>query len=62
MGDGASVEVISRLLGKWLKKDHTKLSILAAGDDGGSDDTSKNDDGTRCYYQITKHGSKNLAL
>ena len=52
MGDGASVKGISRLLGKWFTKDHTKLSILAAADDGGVDDTSEIDDGTWCYCQI----------
>ena len=41
MDDGASVEGISRLLGKWFTKDHTKLSILAAADDGGGDDTTE---------------------
>ena len=44
MDGGASVEGISRLLGKWFTKDHTKLCILAAADDGGGDDKSKNDD------------------
>ena len=62
MGDVASVEGISRLLGKWFTKDHTKLSILAAADDGGDDDTSKNDDGTWCYCQIAKDGSMNHVL
>ena len=47
MDDGASVEGISRLLGKWFTKDHSDLSILAAADDGGGD--GKNDDGTWCY-------------
>ena len=45
MDDGASVEGISRLLGKWFTTDHTKLPILAAADGGGGDDTSENDDG-----------------
>ena len=43
MGDGAPVEGISRLLGKWFTRDHTKLPILAAADDDG--DTSEDDDG-----------------
>ena len=43
MGDGASVEGISTLLGKWFTRYHTKLPILAAADDGG--DTSEDDDG-----------------
>ena len=60
MGVGASVED-SRLLGKWFTKDHTKLSILAAADYGGSDDTSE-DDGTWCYCQIAKDGSMNHVL
>ena len=59
MCDGASVEGISRLLGKWFTKENTKLSILAAVDDGGGDDTSENDDGTWCYCQIAKDGSMN---
>ena len=60
MGDGASVEGISRLLGKWFTTDHTKLPILAAAD--GGDDTSENDDGTWCYCQIAKDGSMNHVL
>ena len=62
MGDGASVEGISRLLGKWFTRDHTKLPILAAADDGVGDDTSENDDGTWCYCQIAKDGSTNYML
>ena len=60
---GASLEGISRLLGKLFTKDHTKLSILAAvGDGGGGDDTSENYDGTWCYCQITKDGFMNHVL
>ena len=43
MGDGASVEGISTLLGKWFTRDHAKLPILAVADDNG--DTSKDDNG-----------------
>ena len=39
-----------------------KLSILAAADDDGGDDTSKNDNGTWCYCQIAKDGSMNHVL
>ena len=47
MGDGASVEGISRL----LAKDHTiQASILAAADDGSGDYISNNDDGTWCCH------------
>ena len=47
MGDGASVEGISRLLGKYLTiRDHTKLPILAAAD--GGDDTSEDDNRMWC--------------
>ena len=44
MSDEASVEGISRLLGKLftIASDHTKLPILAAADD----DTSEDDNGT----------------
>ena len=62
MGDGASVEGISRLLGKWFTKDHTKLSILAAADVGGGNDIRENDDGTCCYCQTAKDGSMNHVL
>ena len=48
MGDGVSVEGISRLLRKQLTvRDHTKLPILAAAD--GGDDTSEDDNGMWCY-------------
>ena len=58
MGEGASVEVISRLLGKWLTnvRDHTKLPILAAADDG-ADDTSEDYNGMWFYCPIAKDGS-----
>ena len=62
MDDGVSVEGMSGLLGKWFRKDHTKLSILAAADDGGGDDTSENGDGTCCYCQTAKDGSMNHVL
>ena len=39
MGDGASVKGISR---KWFTRDHTKLPILVAADDG-DDNTSERD-------------------
>ena len=35
MGDGASVEGISTLLGKWFTRDDTKLPMLAAAYDDG---------------------------
>ena len=60
MEGGASVEGISRLLGKWFTTNHTRLPILAAADDG--DDTSENDDGTCCYCQIAKDSSMNHVL
>ena len=60
MGDGASVECISRLLGKYLTvRDHTKLFLAAA--DGG-DDTSEDDNGMWCYCQTAKDGSMNHVL
>ena len=62
MDDGASVEGISRLLGKWFIKYPIKLSILAVADDGGGEDTSANDNGTLCYCQIAKDGSMNHVL
>ena len=62
MGDGASVEGISRLLGTWFTIDHTKLPILSAADGGGGDDTSENDGGTWCYCQIAKDGSMNHVI
>ena len=62
MDDGASVEGISRLLGKLFTKDHTKLSILAATDDGDGDGTRENDDGACCYCQTAKDGSINHVL
>ena len=52
MGDGASVEGISR---KWFTRDHTKLPILVADDDDDGDDNTS--EGTCCYCQITKDGS-----
>ena len=57
MGDGASVEGISTLLGKWFTRDHTTLPILVAADDDG--DTSEDDDGMWCYCRIAKDGSMN---
>ena len=62
MDEGASLEDISGLLGKWFTKNHTKLSVLAAADDGGGDDTRENDDGICRYCQIAKDGSMNHVL
>ena len=56
------MEGFSRLLGIWFAKDHSKLSILVATDNGGGDDTSENDDGTCCNCQIAKDGSMNHVL
>ena len=52
------MENISKLLGKWFIRDHTKLPLLAAADD----DTSQDNDGTWCYYRIAKDGSMNHVL